>query len=247
MNKVTSFLFGVFSYLVFFASFVYAIGFLAELHVPKSINSGETSGFTSSLLINLTLLSLFAVQHSLMARPFFKRWFTRYVPIEIERSIYVLASSLLLLLLYWLWQPMPDLVWKVDSALGQFSIWVVFVIGWLIVFLSTFMINHFDLLGLRQVWLHLRDRPYESIPFQTRALYRFVRHPIMLGFIVAFWATPTMTQGHLLFSLMTTLYIVVAIQFEEHDLRNALGADYEHYQKSVPMLFPRKPRSDVKQ
>lgn len=247
MNKVTSFLFGVVSYLVFFVSFVYAIGFLAEILVPKSINSGDTSGLASSLLINLILLSLFAVQHSLMARPFFKRWFTRYVPVEIERSIYVLASSLLLLLLYWLWQPLPKVVWQVDSVIGQFSIWTVFVLGWLIVFLSTFMINHFDLMGLRQVWLHLCDRPYQSIPFQTRALYRFVRHPIMLGFIIAFWATPTMTHGHLLFSLMTTLYIVVAIQFEEHDLKKALGTDYEQYQKSVPMLFPRKPRSDVKQ
>lgn len=240
MNKVTSFLFGVVSYLVFFVAFVYAIGFLAEIIVPKSINTGAESGFGRSLLINLILLGLFAIQHSLMARPFFKRWFTQYVPVHIERSIYVLLSSLLLLLLYWLWQPMTTVIWQVDSAAGQGILWAVFAFGWLIVFLSTFMINHFDLFGLRQIWLHLRDRPYQSIPFQTRALYRFVRHPIMLGFIIAFWATPLMTHGHLLFSVMTTLYIVVGIQFEEHDLKNALGADYEQYKKSVPMLFPRK-------
>lgn len=241
MNKMMSFLFAVVSYLVFFVAFVYAIGFLAEIMVPKSINSGTGSGLVSSLIINLLLLGLFAVQHSLMARPFFKRWFTQYVPVQLERSIYVLLSSLLLFLLYWLWQPMTSVVWQVDSDIGQTLIWAVFAFGWLIVFLSTFMINHFDLFGLRQVWLHLQDRPYEHVPFQTRALYKFVRHPIMLGFIIAFWATPLMTQGHLLFSVMTTLYILIGIQFEEHDLQNALGADYERYKKSVPMLFPRKP------
>lgn len=241
MNKMASFLFGVVSYLVFFIAFLYAIGFLAGIIVPKSINSGMESGFTSSLIINLILLGLFAVQHSLMARPFFKRWFTQYVPMQIERSIYVILSSLLLFLLYWLWQPMTTVVWQVDSSLGQSLIWAVFAVGWLIVLLSTFMINHFDLFGLRQVWLHLRDRPYETIPFQTTALYKFVRHPIMLGFIIAFWATPLMTQGQLLFSVMTTLYILIGIQFEEHDLKNALGADYEHYKNSVPMIFPKKP------
>jgi len=241
MNKVTSFLFGVLSYLVFFLAFVYAIGFLTGIIVPKSINSGPVSSLGNSLLINLLLLGLFAVQHSLMARPFFKRWFTRYVPIQVERSVYVLLSSLLLFLIYWLWQPMTTVVWQVNSTLGQSLIWAIFALGWLIVFLSTFMINHFDLFGLRQVWLHLQDRPYEHVPFQTTALYKLVRHPIMLGFIIAFWATPLMTQGHLLFSIMTTLYIVIGIQFEEHDLKNALGADYERYKKSVPMLFPRKP------
>ncbi len=241
MNKMTSFLFGVISYLVFFLAFVYAIGFLAEIIVPKSINSGTESALVSSLIINLLLLGAFAVQHSLMARPFFKCWFTQYVPVPIERSIYVIVSSLLLFLLYWLWQPMTTVVWQVDSSLGQSLIWAVFALGWIIVFLSTFMINHFDLFGLRQVWLHLRDRPYEHVPFQTRALYKFIRHPIMLGFIIAFWATPVMTQGHLLFSLMTTLYILIGIQFEEHDLKNILGEDYTHYRKTVPMLFPRKP------
>lgn len=241
MNKVTSFIFGVISYFVFFVAFLYAVGFLAEIAVPKSINSGVESGFTSSLIINLVLLGLFAVQHSLMARPFFKRWFTQYVPVQIERSIYVLVSSLLLFLLYWLWQPMTTVVWQVDSGFGQTIFWAIFALGWLIVFLSTFMINHFDLFGLRQVWLHLRDRPYEHVPFQSRALYKFVRHPIMLGFIIAFWATPLMTQGHLLFSVMTTLYILIGIQFEEHDMKNAVGEDYVQYKKSVPMLFPKKP------
>lgn len=242
MNKMTSFLFGVISYLVFFAAFLYAIGFLAGIIVPKSINSGPETGLVSSLVVNLLLLGLFAVQHSLMARPFFKHWFTQYVPVPVERSIYVLLSSLLLFLIYCLWQPMTTVVWQVDSAIGQTIIWAVFAFGWLVVLLSTFMINHFDLFGLRQVWLHLQDRSYEAIPFQTTALYKFVRHPIMLGFIIAFWATPLMTQGHLLFSVMTTLYILVGIQFEEHDLKHALGTDYEQYKKSVPMLFPRKPQ-----
>lgn len=241
MNKMTSFLFGVISYFVFFVAFVYAIGFLAEMIVPKSINSGTESGLVSSLIINLLLLGAFAVQHSLMARPFFKRWFTQYVPVQVERSIFVLLSSLLLFLLYWLWKPMTAVVWQVDSSLGQSLIWAVFALGWLIVFLSTFMVNHFDLFGLRQVWLHLRERPYEHVPFQTRALYKYIRHPIMLGFIIAFWATPLMTQGHLLFSVMTTLYILIGIQFEEHDLKNILGEDYAHFRKTVPMLFPRKP------
>ena len=240
MNKMASFLFGVVSYLVFLIAFLYAIGFLAGIIVPKTINSGDTSSFLNSLIINLLLLGLFAIQHSLMARPFFKRWLTQFVPAQIERSIYVIISSLVLFLLYWLWQPMTNVIWHVQSSFGASLIWVVFGLGWLIVLLSTFMINHFDLFGLRQVWLHMRDRPYESIPFQTTALYKFVRHPIMLGFILAFWATPMMTEGQLLFSVMTTLYILVGIKFEEHDLQKSLGNDYMQYKNSVPMLFPKK-------
>lgn len=240
MNKMASFFFGIISYIVFFISFLYAIGFLAEIIVPKTINSGVESALVPSLIINCILLGAFAIQHTIMARPGFKRWWTQYVPAQIERSIFVLASSLLLFLIFWQWQPMTTPIWQVDSGIGQMVIWAIFAMGWLVVLLSTFMINHFDLFGLRQVWLHLRDKPYEHMPFQTTAFYQLVRHPIMLGFIIAFWATPFMTLGHLLFAVMTTLYILVGIQFEEHDLIDFLGEDYLEYKKSVPMLIPKR-------
>lgn len=239
MNKIMSFLYGVVCYLVFFLSFLYAVGFLGNMVVPKSINSGVESDLSQSLIINLILLSLFAIQHTIMARPAFKEWWTNYVPPHLERSTFVLVASLLLLLIFWQWQPLTGIVWHVDSAIGQTIVWGIFWVGWLIVLLSTFMINHFDLFGLRQVWLHLNDQEYSHVNFQKTALYRYIRHPIMLGFIIAFWATPNMTTGHLLFAMTTTLYILIGIQFEEQDLIDTIGPDYENYRQQVSMIIPK--------
>lgn len=239
MNKHLIFAYGIFSYLVFFLSFLYAIGFLGGFIVPKTINSGDVQPLLPSLIVNAILLSLFAIQHTIMARARFKKWLTRSIPEATERSTFVLLSSLLLFLMFALWQPMPMIIWQVDSAIGQTLIWTLFLLGWLTVFLSTFMINHFDLFGLRQVWLHYKDEPYHHIEFQTTALYKFVRHPIMLGFIIAFWATPVMTLGHLIFAVATTAYIVIGIQFEESELLDLLGEDYADYRENVSMLIPK--------
>lgn len=238
MGKIIVFLYGIVCYAVFFLSFLYAIGFVGNLVVPKSIDSGTAGAIVPSLVVNLVLLALFAVQHSVMARPAFKRWWTRIVPVAAERSTYVLISSLLLFLLYFQWRPMTGVVWNIESGLGAGVITAIFWVGWLIVLLSTFMINHFDLFGLRQVYLNFRGDDYHDPKFTTRGLYKCVRHPIMLGFIIAFWATPQMTVGHLVFSIMTSAYIVVGVLFEENDLKNALGQDYEDYQGRVSMLIP---------
>ena len=238
MNKVLSFLYGVVCYAVFFLAFLYAIGFVGNLVVPKSIDSGPESSRAQSLIVNLVLLGLFAVQHTIMARPAFKRWWTKIVPVQVERSTFVLAASLLLLLLYWRWSPMPAVIWSVEDPAGKALLLGLFWLGWLTVLLSTFIVNHFDLFGLRQVWLHLRSQEYHHVKFQTRSLYRYIRHPIMLGFIIAFWATPQMTAGHLLFAAATTAYIFIGIQFEEHDLVQLLGKNYADYRRRVPMLIP---------
>ncbi len=238
MSKAVALIFGVVSYLVFFGTFLYAIGFVGNFLVPKSVDSGAEGSLSMSLVINLALLTLFAVQHSVMARPGFKRVWTRIIPQVIERSVFVLLASLVLLLLFWQWQPMTGSVWNVENAAGRFALFAVFAAGWLIVLLSTFMINHFDLFGLKQVYEHSRGVKPGDADFKTRAFYKFVRHPIMLGFIIAFWATPTMTVGHLLFAAVTTAYIVVAIQFEEHDLVKAHGETYEEYRRKVGMLVP---------
>lgn len=238
MNKLIVFLFGAVSYLVFFGTFLYAIGFVGNLIVPKSIDSGEEVPTSAALLINLVLLTIFAVQHSVMARPEFKRVWTKIVPKPVERSVYVLFASSALILLFWQWRPMTGVVWNVENSFGRIALVALFVTGWLIVLLSTFMINHFDLFGLRQVYLHSRGVTPPEMDFKTRAFYKFVRHPIMLGFIVAFWATPTMTVGHLLFAAVTTAYILVAIQFEERDLVNAHGETYLEYKRNVGMLVP---------
>ena len=238
MAQVLTLLYGLVAYVVFLGAFLYAIGFVGNIAVPKSIDSGATFALVPSLIVNLLLMSAFAIQHSVMARPAFKRWWTQIVPKQIERSTYVLLASLLLLLLYWQWRPLTDVVWDTNgTALGT-ALLGLFGLGWLIVLLSTFMINHFDLFGLRQVVLYFQRKPYSQVSFVTRGLYKVIRHPIMLGFIIAFWATPTMTVGHVLFAAVTTTYILVAIQFEEHDLMAADRTTYERYRAATRMLIP---------
>lgn len=238
MARILGFMYGTVSYLLFLAAFLYAIGFVGNLIVPKSIDTGVETPFTAAVLINVVLLGLFAMQHNVMARPWFKTWWTRFVPQHLERSTFVLFASLLLFLLYWQWRPMLGIVWNVENALGRYVLHALFWIGWVTVLLSTFLINHFDLFGLRQVFLNLRGQPYKPLEFKTAGLYKLVRHPLMLGFIVAFWATPTMTHGHLLFAVVTTVWILISIQFEEHDLIKIHGKDYEVYRKQTSMLLP---------
>jgi len=242
MGRIVAFVYGVVAYAVFFATFLYAAGFVGNLVVPKSLDSAPVGPFGTSLLVNLGLLGLFAVQHSVMARPAFKRMWTRIVPPAVERSTYVLASSLALILLFWQWRPLGGVVWDLQSPLGRGLMHAGFVFGWLLVLVTTFLINHFDLFGLRQVWLHLRGRAYRPLRFTTPGPYRLVRHPLYVGWLFAFWATPTMTVTHLLFAVMTTAYILVAIRFEERDLLDAFP-EYTAYRRRVPMLVPRTRRA----
>lgn len=224
--------------MIFLGSFLYAIGFVGNLVVPKSIDTGEVVSLPEALGVNLLLLGLFAVSHSVMARPAFNRWWTRFVPSHVERSTYVLTSSLVLALTYWQWRPMPGVVWDTQHPALVAALWGLFGIGWLLVLISTFLIDHFDLFGLRQVYLYAWGVPYTSPPFRTPALYRVVRHPIMLGFLIAFWATPTMTWGHLLFAGMTTVYIFVGVTLEEWDLKASFGNTYDKYRQQVGMIVP---------
>lgn len=230
--------YGIASYLAFLVAFLYAIAFVGNFAVPRTVDSGIAAPTSEAVLVNVLLLSVFAVQHSVMARIWFKRLWTRIVPQVIERSTYVLLSSLALFLLYWQWRTMPAVVWNVESTAGRVILWVLFWVGWATVLASTFMINHFDLFGLRQVWLNWRGRPYSELGFRTVMFYRVIRHPIMAGFIVAFWATPTMTAGHLLFAAVSTAYILVAIQLEEHDMMAMMGDQYRDYRHRVGMLAP---------
>ncbi len=241
MSRLLAAFYGLVAYLIFLFSFLYAIGFVGNLAVPKTIDSGLVGPLGSSLAIDIALLGLFAVQHSLMARPFFKRWWTRAVPPAIERSTYVLFASLALVLLYALWRPLPAPVWQLGGAAAT-AMGVLFWLGWLTVLLSTFMISHFELFGLRQVWLHWRGETEQPSAFRTPFLYGFVRHPIYLGFILAFWSAATMSQGHLLFAAATTAYILIAIQLEERDLIGTFGKDYHAYRGRVGMLIPRPRR-----
>jgi len=235
---VAAFLYGIVAYLAFLGSFLYAIGFVGNLVVSKTIDSGSEGPLSHALLINVVLLGIFAIQHSVMARNGFKIWWTKFVPRSVERSTYVLLSSLLLFLLYWKWEPMTGVVWTVENPFGRLVLQLAFWLGWAQVLLSSFLINHFDLFGLRQVFLRLRGEEYSPIPFRETALYRFVRHPLLLGFLIAFWATPQMTHGHLLFSVATTAYMLLGIFLEERDLVKFLGDDYRQYKREVPMLLP---------
>jgi methanethiol S-methyltransferase len=233
-----AFLYGAVCYAFFLVVFLYAIGFAGGFLVPKHIDSGAPGDLFTSILIDVALLGLFAMQHSVMARPAFKRWWTRIVPRSVERSTYVLLASLALALLCWQWRPIGGTLWNVEGA-GAAVLWALYAAGWVIVLLATFMINHFDLFGLRQVWLRAKGAAYTSVEFKTVAFYKFVRHPIMLGFLIAFWATPHMTFGHLLFALATTGYIFIGIFLEERDLAAAHGASFARYRADVPMIVPR--------
>jgi methanethiol S-methyltransferase len=236
--KVIGFFYGLIAYAAFLASFLYAIGFLGNFAVPKTIDTGPVGQLGEALLVNTLLLCCFAVQHSVMARPAFKAWWTKIVPPFIERSTYVLISSLLLGLLFWKWRAISGSVWDIENQLGRFIVYTLFGLGWVIVLLSSFMINHFDLFGLRQVYLRLKNLDYTHLPFQATAFYKLVRHPLMLGFLIAFWSTPDMTLSHLLFSIGTTGYIFVGIFLEERDLTAHLGESFEKYRKEVPMILP---------
>jgi len=230
-------------YAAFLTTFLYAIGFVAGLGVPRHIDDGAAASVPVALGIDLALLALFALQHSGMARPAFKRAWTRLVPEPVERSTYVLASSLVLAVLFWQWRPIPQMVWHVEAPIARGGLLVVSLLGWLLVVVGTFLISHFELFGLRQAWFHARGRGVAEAPFVTRAFYRLVRHPLMLGFLIAFWVTPTMTRGHLLFAVATTAYIVLAVKLlEERDLLARHGETYRDYQRRVPVLLPRPRR-----
>jgi protein-S-isoprenylcysteine O-methyltransferase Ste14 len=237
MKRALIFGYGVLSYSLFFVTFLYAVGFLANFGVPKSIDSARAVPLATALLIDVALLVLFAVQHSVMARPVFKRWWTRIVPEPAERSTYVLFSSVALIVLFVFWQPMGGVVWDVESSAGRTALYAGCAFGWGLLFVSTFLLNHFDLFGLRQVWLCLLGRPYTSVPFRAPALYGYVRHPLYVGWLFAIWCTPAMTVAHLVFAVGTSAYILIGIQLEERDLI-ATHPEYRAYRRRVPMLVP---------
>jgi protein-S-isoprenylcysteine O-methyltransferase Ste14 len=238
MRRAAVLAFGVASYAIFFATFLYLVGFLGNLVVPKSIDSGATGPVGTALLVNTLLLLVFGLQHSVMARPGFKTWWTRFVPKPIERSVYTLASSLALIALFVLWQPIPQLVWSTEGVIASLlTIGMLTGVG--LVLLSTFLIDHFDLFGLRQTWLHFRGRAYEEKRFATPLFYKWIRHPLYVGWIMTFWITPTMSAGHFLFALVMTSYILIAIPMEESDLLRALGEPYRRWRERTPMFVPR--------
>jgi protein-S-isoprenylcysteine O-methyltransferase Ste14 len=238
MKKTLFLLYGVVAYVIFFFTFCYAVGFVSTLFVPKHIDSVPQSPLGYALLVNAALLTLFALQHSIMARPAFKLWWTKFVPEPIERSTYVLLASICLIILFTYWQPLGGVVWQVESETLQIILISLCLLGFGIVLISTFLINHFDLFGLRQVWLYFVGKEYVHLPFRTPFFYKYVRHPLYLGFMIAFWAAPTMTLTHLFFAVMTTVYMLTAIQFEENDLIKQFGAKYREYKRSAPMLIP---------
>jgi protein-S-isoprenylcysteine O-methyltransferase Ste14 len=238
MKRYLTIGYGAAAYLLFLAAFLYLVGFVGSFVVPRTVDHGLTGPIGQAVSVNVLLLAAFGVQHSVMARPAFKRWWTRFVPSSVERSTYVVFSSAVLVLLYWQWRTMPAVVWDVRPPAGRLVLWAMFWLGWVIALASTLMVSHVDLFGLRQVYLAWRGKPYTHINFRIRWFYRLVRHPLMLGFLIAFWATPTMTAGHLLFSIGMTGYILTAIQLEERDLVAALGNQYRDYRREVPMLVP---------
>ena len=243
MARVLGFVYGIVSYLLFFVSFLYAVGFVAALVVPKTIDNGTETPLIAAVVLDVILMSIFAIQHSVMARPAFKRAWTKLISPAIERSTYVLLATLALILLMWQWRPIPDVIWQVNNVHAAMALTALSLVGWLIVLSSTFLINHFELFGLHQVTNNLTGKPMPNQHFRTPLFYNLVRHPIYVGFIIAFWATPLMTAGHLLFAAVTTAYIFVGIALEEHDLIAVFGDQYRDYRRRVGMLFPRLGKS----
>src|SRR5690606_1844191 len=241
LGRIALFVYGLICYVIFLGTFLYAVGFIGGFGVPVTIDGEPRLPLVQALAVDLALLALFAVQHSVMARPAFKRRWTKIVPEAAERSTFVLLSSVCLIVLFAFWQPLGGVVWSVANPGARIAFHLVFALGWAIVLVSTFLIDHFDLFGLRQVWLALRGRPYTRLTFRTPVLYRYVRHPIYVGFLLAFWATPHMTVTHLVFAVMTTAYILTAVRFEERDLLSA-HPEYAEYRRHVPMLVPRPGR-----
>lgn len=238
LKRISYFSYGVISYAIFFVTYLYAIGFVGNIGVPVTIDGAPQVSLWQAFAVNSVLLGIFAIQHSVMARPGFKKWWTRVVPKPIERSTYVLFSSIALIALFVFWEPMGGVVWNITDPAGQAVMWGIFAAGWLLVLVSTFLINHFDLFGLRQVWLFLIGKHYTALPFKTPAIYKLVRHPLYVGWFLALWATPTMTVTHLVFAIATAAYILIAIQLEERDLMDA-HPEYRAYREQVPMLIPR--------
>ena len=238
MGRVLILAYGLVCYTAFFAAFLYLIGFLTNIGVPRGMDEGAAGGIGIALVINLSLIALFGIQHSVMAREWFKRWWVRIVPRPVERSTYVLATSLVLSVLFWLWQPMPQILWQLDNPWLRFTAWGVFAAGLLVVLLSTFMIDHFDLFGLRQIYYRFMERPYRHPRFKVVSLYRLVRHPLYSGFFLMLWATPDMTLGRLVFAAGMTAYVLIAVRYEERDIETHLGRRYVQYRESVPRFIP---------
>jgi protein-S-isoprenylcysteine O-methyltransferase Ste14 len=237
LSRFATLAYGTACYVMFLGVFLYAIGFIGNFGVPTTLDGPRQGSFTVALLVNGLLLTIFALQHSGMARPTFKKWWTRFVPQPTERSTYVLFSNIAMVLMFWLWQPMGGVVWNVEHGVGRALIFALFASGWLIVLYATCLINHFDLFGMRQVWLHYRNQPCTPLEFHVPSLYRYVRHPLYVGWLTVFWAAPTMTIAHLFFAVATTAYILVAIQLEERNLVEFLPG-YAEYRQRVPMLVP---------
>jgi len=237
-SRILCFVYGAMMYVLFLGTFLYAIGFVGNLVVPKSIDTGIVEPVSIAIPINALLLALFAIQHAVMARPWFKHRWTKIVPMPIERSTFVFASCVVLILMYWQWRPMPEVIWSVEHPLARSLLYGLFAAGWVMVLYASACIDHFDLFGLRQVVLHLRGKEYTHPGFAMPWLYQTVRNPLMLGFLIAFWSTPVMTQGHLLFAIMTTGYILVGIRMEEGDLLRVLGEEYRQYRERTPMILP---------
>jgi protein-S-isoprenylcysteine O-methyltransferase Ste14 len=239
MGRFFAFAYGMACYAVMLGALLYLLGFLANLLVPKGIDSGAPATLGQALLIDAVLVTLFGLQHSVMARPGFKAWWTRVVPRSVERSTYVLLASAALILLFWQWRPLVHVVWQADAAWAEALWWTIYGLGIVLLLASTFVIDHFDLFGLRQVTLNLFRKPYTDPGFKVALFYRYVRHPIYLGWLLMFWATPRMTLGHLLFAVAMSVYILIAVRYEEHDLVSVHGSDYVQYRRRVPMLVPR--------